>query len=61
MVAFAVIVQAYWTLNVDGSNIILRGDIAPPDECMKIDKSGKRRGERGRREREGERRGKRGN
>ena len=36
------IVQAYWTLKVDGSNIILSGDLAPPDECIKIGKSGKK-------------------
>ena len=47
LVAFAVIAQAYWTLNVDGSNFVLRGDIAPPEECLKIDKSGKRERERG--------------
>ena len=40
LVAFSVIVQAYWRLKVDGSNIILAGDIAPPEECMKVGKSG---------------------
>ena len=41
LVAFSVIVQAYWRLKVDGSQIILSGDLAPPDECVKIGKSGK--------------------
>ena len=41
LVAFSVVVQAYWRLKVDGSNIILSGDLAPPDECIKIGKSGK--------------------
>ena len=42
LVAFSVIVQAYWRLKVDGSQIILSGDLAPPDECVKIGKSGKK-------------------
>ena len=41
LVAFSVIVQAYWRLKVDGSQIILSGDLAPPDECVRIGKSGK--------------------
>ena len=43
LVAFSVIVQAYWRLKVDGSNIILGGDIAPPDVCLKIGKRGKKK------------------
>ena len=35
LVAFSVVVQAYWRLKVDGSNIILSGDLAPPEECIK--------------------------
>jgi hypothetical protein len=42
LVAFSVIVQAYWRLKVDGSNIILSGDLTPPEECVKIGKSGKK-------------------
>lgn len=40
LVAFSAIVQAYWRLKVDGSDIILSGDIAPPDVCMKVGKCG---------------------
>ena len=34
LVGFCVIVQTYWWLKVDGSHVILNGDVAPPEGSL---------------------------